>query len=54
MENMIANAIEGKFMTEACGRLYATFTNVDEMLDYIESYDADLADVNMTKNITEE
>lgn len=54
MENMIVNAIEGKFMTEACGKLYTTFTDIDKMLDYIESYDADFADVKKMKNITEE
>ena len=54
MENMIANAIEGKFMTEACGKLYTTFTDIDKMLDYIEIYDADFADVKKMKNITEE
>ncbi len=51
MEKMMQNAIDGKFMKAECSNLYKIFTDVDEMLDYLESYDDDFADVHLTRYV---
>ena len=51
MEAMIQNAIKGNFMTEACSQLYKTFTDMDEMLDYLETYEGELAEIQKMKTI---
>lgn len=51
MEKMMQNAIDGKFMKPECSKLYEVFTDIDEMLDYLENYDEDFADVYQMKNI---
>ncbi len=51
MEKMMQDAIDGKFMKSECSNLYEIFTDIDEMLDYLENYDDDLVDVTQMKNI---
>ena len=51
MEKMMQNAIDGKFMKPQCSTLYKIFTDVDEMLDYLENYNEDFVDVTLMKNI---
>ena len=51
MENMMQNAIEGKFMKSECSTLYKMFTDAGEMLDYLESYDEEFVNVYRMKNI---
>ncbi len=51
MENMMENAINGKFMKGECKNLYKVFDNADEMLDYLENYDEDFVDVSIMRNI---
>ncbi|MEE1043804.1 MAG: TIGR00730 family Rossman fold protein [Clostridia bacterium] len=51
MEKMMQEAIDGKFMKPECSSLYKVFTDIDEMLDYLENYDDDLVDVTKMKNI---
>ena len=51
MEKMMQGAIDGKFMKPECSSLYKIFTDIDEMLDYLENYDDDLVDVTKMKNI---
>lgn len=51
MEKMMQNAIDGKFMKPECSNLYNIFTDIDEMLDYLENYNEDFADVYKMKNI---
>lgn len=51
MENMIENAVAGNFLTEESKSLYRSFDDTEELLDYIENYDFDFADVTKMKNI---
>lgn len=51
MLNMLAVAVEHKFLREACRLLYKVFTDENEMLDYIESYKAPQINVFEMKNI---
>lgn len=51
MENMIENAVAGNFLTEESKSLYRSFDGTEELLDYIENYDFDFADVTKMKNI---
>lgn len=51
MEKMMQDAIDGKFMKPECSNLYKIFTDIDEMLDYLENYDDDLVDITKMKNI---
>ena len=51
MEKMMQGAIDGKFMKPECSSLYKIFTDIDEMLDYLENYDDDFVDVSRMKNI---
>lgn len=51
MEEMMKRAIDGKFMKPECSSLYKVFTDIDEMLDYLENYDGELVDITHMKNI---
>lgn len=51
MEEMMQEAIKGNFMKPECSSLYKMFSDIDEMLDYLEEYDDDLVDVSKMKNI---
>ena len=51
MEKMMQEAIAGKFMKPECSKLYKIFTDIDEMLDYLENYDEDFVDISRMKNI---
>lgn len=47
----LENAAEKKFMKEECLKLYRVFTDVGEMLDYIENYSEEPLDIMHFKNI---
>lgn len=49
--SFMKNAVEKKFMKEECLGLYRVFTDIGEMLDYIESYDDEPLDIMHFKNI---
>lgn len=51
MLKMLDIAIEKKFFREACRLLYKVFDDYNEMLDYIESYEAPQVNVFDFKNI---
>jgi hypothetical protein len=51
MLKMLDVTIEHKFMREACRMLYKVFDNGDEVLDYVENYDAPHINVFETKNL---
>lgn len=51
MENMMQQAVEQHFMTEACRHLYKFFDHADEMLDYLEQYQPEEAAGTVFKNI---
>lgn len=51
MEAMMRTAIAGHFMKPACLALYGVFQSPDELLDYLEQYDAQALDVRHLKNI---
>lgn len=48
---LLKKTVEGNFMTEANNKLYRVFTDVDEMLDYIENYKPYDVDVAKMKDI---
>ena len=45
------NAVEKEFMKADCKKLYRVFTDVSEMLDYIENYKDEPLDIMHFKNI---
>ena len=47
-------SVEKNFIKDRALELFMVTNSPDEVLDYIESYDADFADVKKMKNITEE
>lgn len=47
MINMMSHAIDKKFITTDCVELYKVMDNIDEALDYIESYDP--TDIDLSK-----
>lgn len=47
MINMMSHAIDKKFITTDCVELYKVTSNIDEALDYIESYDP--TDIDLSK-----
>lgn len=51
MEAMIENAVAGNFLSEESKSLYKSFDDIGELLDYIENYSGDFADVTKMKNI---
>ncbi len=48
---LMHNAIEENFMKEECTALYKVFTDMDEMLDYVESYNPASVDLLQMKDI---
>ena len=51
MEDMIDNAVKHNFVREKCKGLYKFFTDADEMLDYLETYEGEFADAEEMKAI---
>jgi len=51
MEKMMQNAIDCNFVMAECKSLYKIFTDIDEMLDYIENYDEDFADIVKVRGV---
>lgn len=49
--NLMKRAIEDNFVKEECLELYKVFDNADELLDYLESYEAVDLDILNFKNI---
>jgi len=49
LENMMTTSIKEKFITDDCKELYKVFTDIDEMLDYITSYDPKDIDLSKVK-----
>ena len=49
LDAMMDKSIEKKFITSDCKELYSVFDNADEMLDYLEKYDAKDVDLNKVK-----
>jgi len=45
------NAIDCNFVMAECKSLYKIFTDIDEMLDYIENYDEDFADIVKVRGV---
>lgn len=48
---LLDKAISEGFMKEECRVLWAAFTDADALLDYLEGYEGQLADVQHMKNI---
>ena len=48
---MLEKTVKGNFMREASLNLYKAFTDIDEMLDYIENYSEETLDIKQLKNI---
>ena len=48
---LLKKTVEGNIMTESNNKLYSVFTDVDEMLDYIENYKPYDVDVAKMKDI---
>lgn len=51
---LLQKAMDEKFMKEACHELTAAFTDIYEMLDYIENYNGHLVDIKDMKHLSEE
>lgn len=51
VENIIEKAIKQNFMKESCRNLCRFFTDIDEMMSYIETYKENMMDVKHLKNI---
>ena len=49
LEKMMTKYIEEKFITDDCKQLYKVFTDIDEMLSYIENYDQKDIDLSRVK-----
>lgn len=49
LEKMMTKYIEEKFITSDCKDLYKVFTNIDDMLLYLESYDPEDIDLDKVK-----
>ncbi len=48
---MLGKTVKGNFMREESLNLYKAFTDIDEMLDYIENYNEEARDIKQLKNI---
>lgn len=48
--NLLQKAMNEKFMKEACHELTAEFTDIYTMLDYLESYDGHIVDIEDMKH----
>lgn len=51
VNSLLENAISERFMKESCRDLLKSFSDINEMLDYIESYDSSLMTVEQMKFI---
>lgn len=51
MQQMVETAVRQNFMKDACLGLYGMFGAADQVLDYLEQYDAGAQDVRHLKNI---
>ena len=49
LDKMMTKYIEEQFITDDCKELYKVFTDVDEMLKYIEEYDPEDIDLDRVK-----
>ena len=49
LDKMMDQSIEHEFITDDCKELYKTFTDIDEMLDYIKNYDQKDIDISKVK-----
>ncbi len=49
LEDMMTKSIEQKFITDDCKELYKVFSDIDEILDYIEGYDPEDVDLSKVK-----
>ena len=49
LEKMMTKYIEEKFITDDCKQLYKVFTDIDEMLSYVENYDQKDIDLSKVK-----
>lgn len=49
LDKMMTKSIAEQFITDDCKELYKVFTDIDEMLDYIENYDPQDIDLNKVK-----
>ena len=50
-EKLLDVAVEGKFMTEKSKEICPLFDNIDELLNYIENYDAEDYDFTVMKKV---
>jgi predicted Rossmann-fold nucleotide-binding protein len=51
--DMMKHTAEHKFMKDAVFSLYSVFTDVKEMLDYLENYDGKIVNPSFTRHIKE-
>lgn len=49
LDKMMTKSIEQKFITDDCKELYQVYTDIDEILDYIENYDPQDIDLDKVK-----
>lgn len=49
LDEMMDKSIEKQFITNDCKELYATFDNIEDMLDYLENYDEKDVDLSKVK-----
>lgn len=49
LDAMMTRSIKEKFITDDCKELYKVYTNIDEMLKYIEEYDSSEIDLSKVK-----
>ena len=49
LDDMMTKSIKERFITDDCKELYQTFTDIDEMLKYIEEYDSSVIDISKVK-----
>ena len=49
LDNMMTKSIEEEFITRDCKELYKVCTDLDEMLDYVMSYDPEDIDLSKVK-----
>jgi len=50
---MMKHTAEQKFMKDAVFSLYSVFTDINEMLDYLESYKDEIVNPSFTRHIKE-
>ena len=47
--NMMQKSVDKKFITDDCRNLYKVYSNIDDMLDYIENYKPEDFDISLVK-----